>query len=124
MLARVAAPQRVRRIDLDAREKLERPLVRLDWPALTAFGIASLFHQKQRGMKVAMMIDQNEDRLERRRAPPSKLVLDYGGFSSDMQSRPAGNDGLQQAKHHRSKERSPTNLWVCGRMQHSVGNSV
>lgn len=32
-------------IDLDSREKMERPLARADWPALTAFGIVSLFHQ-------------------------------------------------------------------------------
>jgi hypothetical protein len=55
---RVTAPQRGQRIDLDSREKLERPLVRPDWPALTAFGIVSMFHKKQRGVKVVRMIDQ------------------------------------------------------------------
>ena len=60
---------------LDAREKLERPLARADWPALTAFSIVGLFHQKQRGVKVVMMIDQNDDRLGRRRAPHQCLSL-------------------------------------------------
>lgn len=71
---------------LDAREKLERPLTRPDWPALTAFSIVTMFHRKQRGVQVVMMIDQNHDQLGRRRAPPSKLVTDCGGLSSDMQS--------------------------------------
>lgn len=35
-----------------------------DWLALTAFGIVTLFHQKQREVQVVMMIDQNDDQLE------------------------------------------------------------
>ena len=71
---------------LDAPEKLERPMVRADWPALTAFGIVSLFHQKQRGVKVVMMIDQKVDPVGRRRAPPARLVSDYSGLSMRKQS--------------------------------------
>lgn len=71
---------------LDARQKLERPLIRPDWPALTAFGIVPCFIRNSAACKVVMMIDQNDNQLGRRRAPPSKLVSDCGGFSSDMQS--------------------------------------
>ena len=109
---------------LDAREKLERPLVRADWPALTAFSMVGLFHQKQRGVKVVMMIDQSDDRVGRRHAPPSKLVSDCSGFSSDRQWPSAGTDGLRETKHLVStvarRGWMPMNLWVCGRMQNIV----
>jgi hypothetical protein len=40
-----------------------------------------------------MMIDQGDDQVGRRRAPPAKLVCDCCGFSTDRQSCPAGADG-------------------------------
>ena len=55
---------------LDAWEKLESLLARVDWLTLTAFSIVSPFHRKRCFVKLVMMIDQNNDRLERRRAPP------------------------------------------------------
>jgi hypothetical protein len=111
-LARVAAPQRGRQIVWVLGKKLERPLVGPDWPALTAFSIVSLFHQKRRGVKVVMMIDWNSDRLGLGRAPPSKLVSDYSGFSSDRPPWPAGTDGLRETKQLRSTTTVPGLLYA------------
>ena len=114
--ARVAEPQCGRRIAWTLRKSWRGPLVRVDWSELTAFNIVSLFHQKQRGVKLMVMIDQNDDRLRLWRAPPSKLVSDCGGFSSDRQRPPAGTDGLCETKHLVSTKAcralSPMNPWT------------
>jgi hypothetical protein len=71
-----------------------------------------------------MMIDQDDDQVGRRRAPPSKLVCDCCGFSTDEQSWPAGTDGLHETKQLVSttarRELLPMNSWVCGRMQNTA----